>query len=485
MDREARIKLIAEGASQAKKDVNSVGDALKEVGKAAFRAASDAARAMNDVKPIDFGRSAENAKKFDDTVTRLAIRSNRDIGQLSRSFRETGKEIGVLPDRVANVARSLTKLTGSNEAAEAMRDLGIEANDTDRTLEDMAEVGAELYNKLNVPLSRVGDALRTVRSTAEQFATTGGHLALEQSLIRLAPLLAKFSGGVRQGSALLAVLGKGKSPEVAQEVAGTVLGAFAGQNPRLIQKTMRQIMHDPKYDAYETGPDGRQQVKSEAMVKLLQYLKKRPYGAVLEFVGGDVTAADAIRHMRPEAVTDEVARLELEADVRALDAEKTQPQQQHRPGRTSAPGLGEVLRGMRAPGVLDSKFKQTKAGTRARVDTERADVELGVGEFFRDRQDERNAAYEGRRGTQALVDTAKGYLPSVIERAADIGEAGIIQAIKPGTPTPRVQVDLSPQSVKALGDQMRQNPPQIKPPTSPAAAATEANKALNRAAANF
>jgi phage-related minor tail protein len=116
VDREARIKLIAEGASQAKKDVNSVGDALKEVGKAAFRAASDAARAMNDVKPIDFGRSAENAKKFDDTVTRLAIRSNRDIGQLSRSFRETGKEIGVLPDRVANVARSLTKLTDKYSA---------------------------------------------------------------------------------------------------------------------------------------------------------------------------------------------------------------------------------------------------------------------------------------------------------------------------------------------------------------------------------
>src|SRR2546429_8546528 len=101
MDREARIKLIAEGASRAASDVRGVSSevgklggaagaaqkALESVGKAAFRMASDAARAANDVKPISFQAAADSAKRFDDVVTRMAVRANRDVGQLKQQFR--------------------------------------------------------------------------------------------------------------------------------------------------------------------------------------------------------------------------------------------------------------------------------------------------------------------------------------------------------------------------------------------------------------
>ena len=140
MDREARIKLIAEGASRAASDVRQVSGevgnlgkvaggvskALKDIGASAYRAASDAARAMNDVKPISFASAADSAKRFDDSVTRLAVRANRDVGMLKQQFRDTGKEIGVMPDKVAAAARALTKMTGSSDASDAIRDLGAE-----------------------------------------------------------------------------------------------------------------------------------------------------------------------------------------------------------------------------------------------------------------------------------------------------------------------------------------------------------------------
>ena len=81
---------------------------------------------MNDVKPISFASAADSAKRFDDSVTRLAVRANRDVGMLKQQFRDTGKEIGVMPDKVAAAARALTKMTGSSDASDAIRDLGAE-----------------------------------------------------------------------------------------------------------------------------------------------------------------------------------------------------------------------------------------------------------------------------------------------------------------------------------------------------------------------
>ena len=151
MDREAKIKLKAEGASRAagevrevKKEVSDLAKTatgtqtfLTDLARGAMRLASEAARTANDTRPISFQSAADSAKRFDDQVTRLAIRSQRDIGALRQQFVATGKDIGALPDRVAGAASALTKLTGSNKAADAMDALGREANDTDRSLEEM------------------------------------------------------------------------------------------------------------------------------------------------------------------------------------------------------------------------------------------------------------------------------------------------------------------------------------------------------------
>lgn len=499
MDREARIKLIAEGASRAASDVRGVSTevgklagaagvaqaALKEVGKAAFRMASDAARAANDVKPISFQASADSAKRFDDVVTRMAIRSNRDIGQLKLQFRETGKEIGVLPERVANAARALTKLTGSTAAADAIKDLGIEANDTDRSLEEMTELGAVLYNKLGVPMDRIGDAIRKARSTAAEFATVGGHVALEDSLQRLAPLLARFQGGVNRATATVAVLGQGKSKEVADRTTESVLSAFAGADPLLVTKKLRELTGKKDYKPYMTNAQGDVVLKGEAMGILQKRFRKAPFGAVVRFFGNNITAAQTFLQADLSKIPTEEARLELEEDQRADAAKVEKANAQHRPGEASR-GYDSLFR----PGGTKSRFAATAAGERAQTDVEREVVSQEAGEVIQGQRDKRNRAYKGHRGIQAAVDTVKAYLPSTAERVIDIAEAASVEAksryeqSQPAASGAPVTVRLDRSSIAGLQDAIRRAPPPVvREP--PAAKAVEDSKAKGRGAANF
>lgn len=505
MDREVRIKLIAEGASRAAADVRGVSDAvgqlggvagktsamLADVGKAAFRMASDAAKAANDVKPISFAAAADSAKKFDDSVTRLAVRANRDIGSLKQQFRETGKEIGVLPDRLAQAARALTKMTGSADAADAMKALGIEANDTDRSIEEMAEVGAALYNKLGVPMDKIGDAIKRVRGVAADFQTVGGHVALEDTLVRLAPLLARFQGSVGRAAATISVLSRGKSKEVGERTSESILSAFAGADPLLVTKKLREITRDKNYQPYATNDQGEDVLKSDAMVKLQQHFRKLPFGAVLRFFGNNITAARTFMssNSRLEDVDEaekrtEATRRTLLGEGGAFDLGNLRPSD-----RASIDEYNRRIMGGEAP---PSGLAATTAGERARTDAERADVELSAGDIVQGQRDKRNRMYRGQRAQQAGIDTVKAYLPSSLERGAEIAEAiaaeNASRVAGPGGSRSRVDrltVDLSSQSIKGVADAIRSSPPIVRTGSGPAAQAVEAAKAHGKAAANF
>ena len=507
MDREARIKLIAEGASRAASSVQQVTDKVSGLGKtskgaqglladvatAVARIASDAARAANDVRPISFDRAADSAKRFDDVVSRLAVRSNRDIGQLKQQFRDTGKEIGVLPERVANATRALTKMTGSSDAAEAMRDLGTEANDTDRSLEEMVEVGAALYNKLGVPLGQLGDAFSRIRGAAMDFSHVGGPVALESTLTRLAPLLARFQGGVTRAAATVALLSQGKSREVGERVSGTILGAFAGADPLLVTRKMRELTGKRNYQPYEINDQGEAVLKSEALVKLQQHFRQRPFGAVLRFFNNDIAATKQF----------------LDKDLRQVD----QAEQQTEQTRKTLVGQGAVdLNNLRPSDraafeaysrqVIGEKagpsgLAATAAGERAQTDVERADIELSAGDVVQRQRDRRNAMYRGHRGLQAGVDTLRAYMPSDFERVTHVAEtvaayaSSAHQAGRSSGPTAsaarveRLTVDLTTSSIKGISDAIRSAPPVVRTGQSPAAQYTEDAKRGARAAANY
>ena len=502
MDREARIKLIAEGAGRAANEIRGVAGALtdvnqaaklssgafSEIGKAAFRAASDAARAMNDVKPINFAQSADSVKQFNDQVTRMAIRANRDIGTLKQQFRDTGKEIGVMPDRVASTARAFTKMTGNTQAVDAMAALGKEANDTDRSLEEMAEIGAKFYNDLGVPLDRLEESFKRIRGIAADFRAIGGPAGLEDSLVRLAPLLGKIEGGLERGSALVAQMGQGFRKDVGDRMTETALRTVRGADPLLVTKLTRQMLRDPKYQPYiESETGGEDEMKWQTMELLQKRLKQVPYGAGLRVFGNDTTAYRSFMRLDLPRIHAQSERLKKTREILkgggAVNLEQMQPSE-----RQAIEELDQRLLG----GKPTTEYERTVAGERTKTDLERAEVEQKAGEAIQDRRDARNRMYRGQRGLQAGVDTAKQYLPSTVERGLEIGEAAAAYGAEQGARMPaprsrveRLQVDISPGSIKALGDNLRQNPPSMKPATSPAAAATEANKAATRAAANF
>lgn len=507
MDREARIKLIAEGAQRAAGDFRQVAGEVSGLGKAAstaekqlkqvaasvFHAASDFARAANDVKPISFQASADNAKRFEDSVTRLAVRTTKDVGTLKTQFRDVAKEIGVVPQRAADAARALTKATGSNDAAAALSALGVEANETDRSLEEMAELGATLYSKLGVPMDKIGDAIRKARTAAADFSTVGGHMALEDTLVRLGPQLARVGGGVSRSLALVAALGRGKSKEVAEETTTSVLATLDKMPRLLVAKAMRQETKQHDYKPYEVDASGREVLKPEVPAILQRRLKRLPEAAGYNLFGGDTQAYHAFMGVDWKGVTTEELRLELEGDLRADAETARRPGLQHRRASTAPSRLAGVEKLVLAPGSSGSRFAATTAGRRARTDAERADVELEVGDFVQGQRDKRNDAYAGHRGAQAAVDTVKAYLPSGVERALDLVEAVGVEAksrsegrspsITSGAGAAPLPVRLDSTSLEAIRAAARGQAPAAG--RSPAAQAVEDNKARNRGSLSY
>ena len=492
MSREAKIKLIAEGAARARSEVNSVSDSvrglgsvgsaaakvLSDLGKSAFHAASDAAKAMNDVKPIDFGSAADKAKIFEDTVTRLSMRTGESSVQMQKKFRSLGEDLGVSAARVANFTKSLTDSTGAKNAGDSLEALGRYANDTGRSLEDLAETGRSLYSDFGISLDQIGGALNKVRAVALDFAHVGGPVELEKSLVRLAPLLARFEGGsLERRAALVGVFGKGKSARVAEETTSTILGAFSGANTMLVEQTMRGIRRDPTYTAYTTDATGQTVLKPGVLAELQKHFRSRPSRAVQGFFGSSVQGLQAAQTFMG-ADLGSIDRMEarLEETRKALVGQGAIPLgEELAPSQREALGQIDIF-GKRKP----AGFAETAAGKRARTDVERENVELGVGEVIQAQRDKRNAQYAGNRGTQAALDTARSYLPSTYERVLDIGEAVGVEAKTAHEANRPQTVELGSASVARMAEALRSAPLAGRPEPPPASVATEANKARGR-----
>lgn len=450
---------------------------LKAIMEGAYRAAVDFSRASNDIKPINFQQSADRAKAFDDVVTRLAVRSGKNVEELKSKFKATGVEIGYLPERVANTARALSHLTYNADAADAVKDLGNEANDTDRSLEEMVGLGEVLYNKLGVPANKVGESLQKIKNIAGDVQTVGGHIALEDALVRLAPLLARFQGGVSRAAAVVGVLGKGKRQDVAEETAGIVLSAVESADPNLIVPLTRKLTKNKNYNPYPEDPTtGRSQLSKEAFNLVVGYLQKRPDAALIRFFGNDLTAARALKRLKigeVEELEEGPAKARAKAaglvgsgeafdfsDIKFSDAQRIK--------EIDAKLLG-------AKGTVGSQFVEEKAGIRRRTEVERGNVELGVGDVVQAQRDKRNAEFAGRRGLQAAADTFQSNLPGVAQDVLNLGQAAVVEAKDAHDKANGVgKVEIGDASIRRLADSIKQGQG-ISPP-GPAAQAVEQNK---------
>lgn len=500
MDREAKIKLIAEGASRAQSETNRTADAvgnigtkaglasgaLQELGRVAFRIASDAARAFNDVRPIEFGKAGDQARQFSDQIARYAQRFGADAGSMRSQFMQVGESIGATSDRVAGFARSLSEIT-STDAAGAVRDLGEYANQTGRELEEVTEIGGTLMAKLGVPVDKVGESLQRLRDIAQDFSTVGGSIALEKTLLRAAPMVAQMAGGLSKNMAVIGALTKGQAPEVAAETAQGYFAAFAQADPALMTRKTRQILHDPTYQPYTVdAATGRLQLKEEVPRILMPAFRKAARPALYQFFGGGMRGVSiAERLLRADMGAAAEHEKRTEETQRALvgegavDISKLTPSQI---ARIREQGFQEF--GGAAPGKTEAERIRAQ---RARVDAERQNVELEAGEVVQQQRDKRNALYEGNRKAQAAVDTLKTYMPSTAERVTDIVESVGVEAItehkagRAAVPT----VELGAKSIESMARAVSRSPIIAKPEQSSSSKAVEDSKAKNRGGANY
>lgn len=484
IEKSARLTVGVDGADRAVADARkikeawggigptavSLGGAFAAVAYGAVRMATDVAKAATGVKAIDFNAATEGARRFDDAVTRMSLRGGSDVDTLKGRFREVGQQIAVMPERVAAVAREIGRVTYADigSVAKDMRALGDEANDTDRSLEDMVALREGLF-KLGVPIGQAAAGIAKIRDVAADLKTVGGHIALEDTLVRLAPQLARFSGGIERAAATVGVLGKGLPAHVAEQVTGGVMGMMGSFDPLLVTKKLQQMTGDRHYSPYERGEDGVLRYKKEVPGLLQRAFRRAPGGfnAAIRAAGGDINVAErfyntdwgdvSYHEQGPARARAKAAGLVAEGaidlrDVKGSDVSFAQ--------RVYAESMGK--------GPAASRFSQTAAGARAETDVERAAVENEVGEMLQAQRDKRNASYKGRRHLQAAEETISSYVPGLDTAYTMASAASTATTPTPGQPQGRpITVDLTPQATRSIADAMKGTTLQVKPPKTP------------------
>lgn len=504
---DVRIGLYATGGDKAAADVNKVnsavqnlansaqkssgateqlGGAVADFAKRALPAATAAAVVVDvlgaglkiakewsdagrDMRPINFGKAADDFKAYDDRVTRFSVSVGANAEQMRAKFERVGAQVGVMPQKLAETAAGLSRMTGT-DASDAMKDLATEANDSNRSIEELAELGATLHNQLGVPIGKVGEELRRARGYAEDFGHAGGHVALEDSLQRLSALFARVQGGAQYAGLALAVLGQGKSKEVAEETTAAIFGAFTGANKLLTVRKYRELTHDNQASPFEKNPEtGRFEMKQDALERFHKYFKGRPYGSTLRFFGDNLEATETFLNdfdkvgQQKRSYAEQRRALE-EGGAIKLDELKGETR--------DALKLNEF-------GIGDKKgggFAVTAAGRRASTEVEKTNVQLGVGENRQEARDASDAMYEGRRGVQAAIIKA-GSESKVIGAARILGEELQGASQRPQGPilTP-IPVKLDEATIQRIA---------APKGVSPAAQAVENNRAAAQGAANY
>ena len=510
---DVRIGLYATGGDKAAADVNKVnsavqnlansaqkssgateqlGGAVADFAKRALPAATAAAVVVDvlgaglkiakewsdagrDMRPINFSKAADDFKAYDDRVTRFSVSVGANAEQMRAKFERVGAQVGVMPQKLAETAAGLSRMTGT-DASDAMKDLATEANDSNRSIEELAELGATLHNQLGVPIGKVGEELRRARGYAEDFGHAGGHVALEDSLQRLSALFAKVQGGAQYAGLALAVLGQGKSKEVAERTVGTIFGAFTSVDPLLATRKFRELTKDPlSSPLVENKETGEYQYSIDALDRFYSYFKGKNYGQALRFFGNNVRATETFLNEWPKlqaAWNNEVLSGNEKADVANAAQSRASLFEAAGLGRKAAP-LDELLNSLQSAG---GAFSRTAAGRRARTEVEKTNVQLGVGENRQEARDANDAMYEGRRGVQAAIIKA-GAESKVLGVARTVGEELQNASQRPqGTILTPIPVKLDEATIQRIA---------APKGVSPAAQAVENNRAAAQGAANY
>lgn len=394
---------------------------LKGVASGFVRMGVDVAKAATGLKAIDFGAAADSYKKLDDNLTRMATRGGKNLDEMKLKFKDFARQAGVGTAEFANATKAFDRGTfsGIDDAAEAMRSLGAYAEDTDRSLEDMVEVGADLYTKIGLPASQIGAELRKIQTIASNTGLATGFLGLEDSMRRLLPLMAKFQGGPTRATATVATIQKqGYGKAAAEDITSRIFGPIGEESEHLIRQAAKSagFKGDPIV-ATPSGPNKGMPMVSKGGLKALQkYIKGKPlYGVGMYFGGGmgGVEAARAFRRLNIDQIDREEDSANLVEDIRAVEEENAQKAAQHAGEGRGVPG------GISGANVLfgatrkRSKFSSTEAGKDKLRAVAREELESGIGKGLVGSQ--RRLAGQLTTGEAAAAGTTAAYMPGPIQ----------------------------------------------------------------------
>ena len=422
MNKEAKIFLGVEGASQARSNVASVQGAFGALLKTlenVKRLGIETSRAITDIKPFDPKRAIQSAEATRYSVQRLAIDAGTSVESLTKKFDSIGEKLGISTQEVTGLAGELSRLTLDPKGSiEALQALGVEANNTNRSLYELSQIGASLHNDLRVPLEDVGGELVRINRIAKEAGTTGGGKGLQQLLAGLGPELSKFdvaTDSARQRLEALVALLAGKLPhQQGMQAAGSVLGALSSNAQQIGLYLGRDV-----YTA-EGGID------PAAIFQLWDKVRKTRGDAsqlrvLTKLFGGDRRAALNFLSVGNVGNVDDLAAGRAEAANARRMGVYTPGMTVYDPDRMTDEQRQRIREEMYGP---EDKLAGTAAGEAAQIEQERANAERRAGEKLLEAKDQHRRRFKGNGAGRVAHDTVVGVLPGVVQDVVTGVEAG-------------------------------------------------------------
>lgn len=452
LEKRATLTVGVEGAGPARRELESLARSSEAIGKALgggatgflkeaagnlARLGSEFASAATGMKALDFGEAKNRAKAFEEQVTRLALRSGKDIGALAGEIKGVAVEMGRAPEDVASLAKEFGKL--SYDAAggvEAIRQIGDKAQRSGRNVEELMPVGAALARSFGTASQNMGEGFERIRQLSGALKTAGGERGFQEMIVALGPQLEMM--GLRTDEArnkMLAFTGvfaqAGKNPAQAQAFGQQAAGMLEGIDPVLMEKTLGYdpynetgTIEDPAKVMRQLYQKGARRLGG-AKGKALRMALRRQFG----------TRLGSVIYHGGQGMFDEADRQRKALDT-ATHMQEGGALYLGNVGEEATPEQRREMEAITGRGGL----RRTAAGQRRIREAEKANVQLEVGGYTAKVEDAYQDQFKGNRGAQAAIETTVGkVLPgsagAVVTGLAAAGAAsaaGTQPAITPG-----------------------------------------------------
>lgn len=242
------LKQIGGSVDQVATKAGKVESGFKSVAGSLLGVVRTGLTAAGVLQGIDIAKSVEQAKQLDASTARWGRSAGISGDILKKSMSEVEARSATSADRLTSVGLALGRATYDGKAAAgAMADLADYALATGENIEDTGGAYEALRLGLGVT-SKFGDELGRVRAIAEEVGTVGGPRALIDTLAGLTSQLAGVSAESEAARAKLvsfvAVIGKGRSKEQAQQIASEALDMIKARALDIERLSGQRVLDD-------------------------------------------------------------------------------------------------------------------------------------------------------------------------------------------------------------------------------------------------